>query len=38
MIQITLILKVTTAHVVETSVTVNNKSPIQDHVRPDNHT
>ena len=38
MIQITLILKMTTAHVVETLVTVNNNSPIQDYVRPDNHT
>ena len=28
----------TTAQVVETSVTVNNKSPIQDYVHPDEHT
>ena len=27
----------TTAHVVETSVTVNNNSPIQDYVHPDDH-
>ena len=27
----------TTAHVVETSVTVNNNSPIQDYVDPDDH-
>ena len=26
----------TTAQVVETSVTVNNNSPIQDYVHPDN--
>ena len=31
-------LKMTTADVVETSVTVNNNSPIQDYVRPDDHT
>ena len=31
-IQITLTLKMTTAQVVETSVTVNNNSPIQDYV------
>ena len=36
-IQLTLTLKLTTAQVVETSVTVNN-SPIQNYVRPDNHT
>ena len=30
-------LKMTTAQVVETSVTVNN-SPIQDYVHPDGHT
>ena len=30
-------LKLTTAQVVETSVTVNNNSPIQDHVHPDDH-
>ena len=28
----------TTAHVVETSVTVNNNSPIQDYVHPDDQT
>ena len=28
----------TTAQVVETSVTVNNNSPIQDYVHPDDHT
>ena len=37
MIQLTLTLKMTTAHVVETSVTVNN-SPIQDYVHPDDQT
>ena len=36
MIQLTLTQKMTTAQVVETSVTVNN-SPIQDFVLPDNH-
>ena len=35
-IQLTCTLKMTTAQVVETSVTVNN-SPIQDYVQPDNH-
>ena len=29
---------VTTAQVVETSVTINNNSPIQDYVHPDDHT
>ena len=38
MIQLTLTLKVTIAQVVETSVTVNNNSPIQDYVHPDDHT
>ena len=38
MIQLTLTLKMTTAQVVETSVTVNNNSPIQDYVHPDNQT
>ena len=38
MIQLTLTLKMTTAQVVETSVTVNNDSPIQDYVHPDNET
>ena len=41
-IGITLTLKMTTAQAVdrnvETSVTVNNKSPIQDYVKPDNQT
>ena len=37
-IQLTLTLKITTAPVVETSVTVNNNSPIQDYVHPDDHT
>ena len=36
--KLTLTLKMTTADVVETSVTVNNNSPIQDYVRPDDHT
>ena len=36
--QLTLTLKMTTAQVVETSVTVNNNSPIQDYVHPDDHT
>ena len=31
-------LKMTTAQVVETSVTVNNNSPIQDYIHPDDHT
>ena len=33
--QLTLTLKMTTAQVVETSVTVNNNSPIQDYVHLD---
>ena len=36
--QLTFTLKMTTAQVVETSVTVNNNSPIQDYVHPDDHT
>ena len=36
--QLTLTLNMTTAHVVETSVTVNNNSPVQDYVRPDYQT
>ena len=32
-LQLTLTLKMTTAQVVETSVTVNNNSPIQDYVQ-----
>ena len=35
--QLTLTLKMTTAQVAETSVTVNN-SPIQDYVHPDDQT
>ena len=35
--QLTLTLRMTTAQVVETSVTVNN-SPIQDYVHPDDQT
>ena len=31
-------MKMTTAQVVETSVTVNNNSPIQDYVHPDDQT
>ena len=38
MIQLTLTLKMTTAQVVETSVTVNNNSPFQDYVYPDDQT
>ena len=38
MMQLTFNLKMTTAQVVETSVTVNNNSPIQDYVHPDDHT
>ena len=38
MIQLTFTLKMTTAQVVETSVTVNNNSPIQDYVHPNNQT
>ena len=37
-IQPTLTLKMTTAQVVETSVTVNNNSPIQDYAHPDDQT
>ena len=37
-IQLTLTLKMTTVQVVETSVTVNNNSPIQDYVHPDDQT
>ena len=36
--QVTLTQKMTTAQVVNVSVTVNNNSPIQDYVHPDNHT
>ena len=38
MIQLTLTLKMTTAQVVETLLTVNNNSPIQDYVHPDDET
>ena len=37
-IQLTLTLKMTTAQVVETSLTVNNNSPIQDYLHPDDQT
>ena len=37
-LQLTLTLKMTTAQVVETSVTVNNNSPIQDYVHTDDQT
>ena len=36
--QLTLTLKMTIKQVVETSVTVNNNSPIQDYVHPDDQT
>ena len=36
--QLTLTLKMTTGQVVETSVTVNNSSPIQDYSDPDYQT
>ena len=36
--QLTLTPKMTTAQVVETLVTVNNNSPIQDYVHPDDQT
>ena len=35
---LTLTLKMTTAHFVETAVTVNNNSPIQDYAHPDDQT
>jgi len=38
MILLTMTLKMTTAQVIETPVTVNNNSPIQDNVHPDNQT
>ena len=38
MIQLTLTLKMTTALVVETAVTVNNNSPIQDYVHLNDQT
>ena len=37
-IQLTLTLKMTTAQVVETSVTINKNSPIQDYVHLDDQT
>ena len=37
-IQLTLTLKMTTAQVVETSVSVNNNNPIQGYVHPDDQT
>ena len=37
-IQLTLTLKMTTTQDVETSVTVNNNSPIQDYIHLDNQT
>ena len=36
--KLTLTLKMTTAQLVETSVTVNNNSPIHDYVQPDDQT
>ena len=36
-LQVTLTVKMTAAQVVETSVTVNNKFPIQDYVHPGDH-
>ena len=36
--QLTLTLKMTNAQVVESSVTVNNNSPLQDYVHLDNQT
>ena len=36
--QVLLTLKMTTAQVVETSVTVHNNSPIQDYIHPDDQT
>ena len=38
MIQVTLTLKMTTAQVVKTSVTINNNSPIQDYAHPHDQT
>ena len=37
-IQLTLTLKMTTTQVVKTLVTVNNNSPVQDYVHPDDQT
>ena len=36
--QLTLTLKKTTAQIVETSVTINNNSLVQDYVHPDDQT
>ena len=36
--EFTLTLRMTIAQVVETSVTDNNNSPIQDYIHPDDHT
>ena len=36
--QLSLTLKMTTTQVVETSITVNNNSPIQDYIHPDDRT
>jgi len=36
--ELTLTLRMTTAQVVETPVTDNNNSPIQDYFHPDDHT
>ena len=38
MIKLTLTLRMTTVQVIETSVRVNNNSPIQDYVHPDDRT
>ena len=38
LIQLTLTLNMTTTQVVKTSVTVNNNSPIQDYIHPDDQT
>ena len=38
LIQLTLTLKMTATQVVNTSVIVNNNSPIQNYVHPDDHT
>ena len=36
--QLTLTLKMTTAQIVETSVTINNNSPVQNYVQSDDQT
>ena len=38
MIQLVLTLKMTTAQIVEASVSVNNNSPVQDYIHPDDQT